>query len=530
MPGMTVRGNGAVRPERNVLFVIIDQLRADCISGALAGHVAMPHLRALAADAVSFANHFSVTNPCGPSRASILTGQYAMNHRAVRNGTPLAHDMPNLATEARKAGYLPRLYGYTDITPDPRRHDARDPELASYEGVLPGFVEALEMRLEESIPWRAHLRSAGYDVAGEDLYRPNGTRPDDPAIYAAEHSDTAFLTDKVIEELQVRPRGWFAHVTYIRPHAPLVAPAPYNKAVAARDVPAAYRPLDRDAEAAAHPFNRALLAHKTIADHVDGFPDLADSKENAAMLRAIYLGLAMEVDHHIGRILTYLSETGQYDNTLIVVTADHGEMLGDRHVWGKMTYYGEAYHTPLIIRDPEHPACFGTVVSDPTESVDIAPTLLDLIGQEVPDTMNGASLRPFLEGANPAGWRRYSFSELDFGDPVTPTAWQELLGLRAEEANLAVLRSASHVLVHFNGDLPPLLFERDGLREAREITNEPGSEKILLEMSRAMLNHRMAHADGRFARTMVTKDGPVRRPRGGYPVGLRLVEASCGVS
>ena len=87
----------------NILFVVIDQFRADCLTGVLADFVDLPNLQALRQDAVTFRNHYAVVNPCGPSRASMLTGQYAMNHRAVRNGTPLAHDTPTLGPEARKA-------------------------------------------------------------------------------------------------------------------------------------------------------------------------------------------------------------------------------------------------------------------------------------------------------------------------------------------------------------------------------------------------------------------------------------------
>ena len=100
---------------QNVLFILIDQLRADLLNGELAKHVDLPNLHALMADAVTFQRHFSVTNPCGPSRASILTGQYAMNHRSVRNGTPLRHDTPNLASEARKCGYQPLLFGLSMV-------------------------------------------------------------------------------------------------------------------------------------------------------------------------------------------------------------------------------------------------------------------------------------------------------------------------------------------------------------------------------------------------------------------------------
>lgn len=491
----------------NVLFVIIDQLRADCVFGALAGHVALPHLRALMADAVTFRRHFSVANPCGPSRASILTGQYAMNHRSTRNGTPLSGDLPNLATEVRKAGWLPLLYGYTDTTRDPRDLPPGDPMLKSYEQVMPGFVEAVEMRLEESWPWRAHLAAKGYDVPPyPDIFRPSGSRPDDPALYRAEDSDTAFLTDRALDEIRVRPEGWFVHLTYIRPHPPLVAPAPYNRMYDPARLPRPVTAGTAEAERARHPFIGPSHARNPIASTVEGFPDLPPTAENVQLLRAIYLGLATEVDHHLGRIVGHLKARGLYDRTLIVVTADHGEMLGDHHVWGKSTFYDAAWHTALVIRDPAAPVR-GTAVDLPTEAVDVTPTILDCLGLAVPDTMDGRSLAPFLRGAPPKDWRRYSFSELDFGDPVTPTSVQRALGLAAEEANLAILRGPDHTLVHFNGGLPPLLFDHRAGGELRDIAGEPSAAPVLLAMSRAMLDHRMRHAMGRFARTMVTAGG-----------------------
>lgn len=493
---------------KNVLFVIIDQLRADCVHGALASHVELPNLRALMRDGVSFRNHFSVTCPCGPSRASILTGQYAMNHRAVRNGTPLPHDKPNLARALRKGGYLPLLYGYTDISADPRVHDPDDPVLHSYEQVLPGFEEAVEMRLEESWPWRAHLLERGYAVPPyPDIFRPDGDRPDDPALYRAEDSDTAFLTDCVIRDLKARPPGWCMHVTYIRPHPPLVAPAPYNRMIDPDGLPPPTTGRDRESERAAHPFNGPALHDALFAGTVQGFPDLEETPENIAMLRAIYLGLAAEVDHHLGRLLAALRETGQYDDTLIVVTADHGEMLGDHHAWGKMSYHDAAYHTPLIIRDPDRPEGFGAAFDQPTESVDVAPTILDLLGLATPDTMDGVSLRPFLDGTAPGTWRGHSYSELDFADPVSPTRWQAALGLDCDAANLAILRTQDHALVQFAApDLPPILLDRRAA-PPRDISADPGAQPVLFELTQALLRHRMTHTEGMFARTKITKGG-----------------------
>ncbi|MEZ5777126.1 MAG: alkaline phosphatase family protein [Paracoccaceae bacterium] len=503
-------------PDRpNLLFVIIDQLRADCLHGALADHVDLPNLRALMGEAVSFRRHFSVANPCGPSRASILTGQYAMNHRSVRNGTPLCHDTPNLASEVRKAGYLPLLFGYTDTTPDPRSLPPGDPALRSYEQVMPGFQEAVEMRLEESLPWRADLISKGYDVPPyPDIFRPAGARPDDPALYRAEDSDTAFLTDATIRALTGRPEGWFAHLTYIRPHPPLVAPEPYNRMYDPASLPLPVRIATVDAERARHPFIALSHQRDNVASVVEGFAGLEPTDANVQTLRAIYLGLATEVDHHLGRVFGFLRETGQYDDTLIVVTADHGEMLGDHHAWGKSTFYDAAYHTPLIIRDPRNRSRASTVIDRPTESIDVIPTILDWLSLDVPQTMNGRSLMPFLAGRSPAGWREYSFSELDFGDPLTPTPTQKELGLDADQTNLAILRGSTHTLVHFNGGLPPLLFDHCRQGELANVAGEETSREALIGMYRAMMDHRMRHAASRFIRTMVTSDGVRTAPRG----------------
>ena len=167
----------------NILFIIIDQLRTDCVFGALGAHVGLPNIRGLAADAVRFDRHFSVTNPCGPSRASILTGQYAMNHRSIRNGTPLAHDTPNLATELRGAGYDPLLFGYTDTSQDPRAWPEGHPALTTYEYPMAGFRDIVEMRLEDSLPWRAHLLARGYPA--EDyakVYSPKAPEGRAPSL------------------------------------------------------------------------------------------------------------------------------------------------------------------------------------------------------------------------------------------------------------------------------------------------------------------------------------------------------------
>ncbi|MEO6469370.1 MAG: sulfatase-like hydrolase/transferase, partial [Acidimicrobiia bacterium] len=139
---------------RNVLYITVDQWRGECLGAA--GHpvVKTPNLDRLASEGVLFRRHYAQAAPCGPSRASLHTGQYLMNHRSVLNGTPLDARFTNVALEVRAAGYDPVLFGYTDALPDPRQLSAEDPRLRTYEGVLPGFRAVVDLP-EHARPWGA---------------------------------------------------------------------------------------------------------------------------------------------------------------------------------------------------------------------------------------------------------------------------------------------------------------------------------------------------------------------------------------
>ncbi len=448
-----------------------------------------------------------------------------MNHRSVRNGTPLARHHTNLALEARKAGREPLLFGYTDTALDPAGRHPADPDLATYEGLMPGFAEALRMRLETgSHAWLAHLKARGYELPADDLdlYRavdPDGRgRLDAPTLYRAEDSDTAFLTDETLKALSVRrAEDWFAHVCYIRPHPPLAAPAPWNALIDPEAVPLAGGRESVEAERAGHPFLDAYFAEPRETSLHVGFDGRLDRMPEAdrRTLRALYLGLAAEVDHHIGRLLAWLSESGQLDETLVIVTSDHGEMLGDRFMWGKASPFEPAWHVPLIVRDPRRRASAGAVVEAFTESIDLAPTILDWLGLAPPAAFDGRSLLPFLEGRTPADWRDHVFLELDFGDPLAPTALQRSLGLDLAEANLAILRERRFKYVHFNGGLPPMLFDLESdPGEINDLAADPGYAPELMRLARRMLDHRMAHAHHAHSLLKLTAAGVRSAPHG----------------
>jgi arylsulfatase A-like enzyme len=142
----------------NILLITADQWRGECL-GALGHIVKTPHLDALAEEATTFTRHHAACAPCSPARASLYTGQYQMNTRVVRNGTPLDARFDNIAKAARRGGYVPTLFGYTDTSPDPRGMEPTDPALQSYEGVLPG-MEVGQILPEDDGPWNRALRTS----------------------------------------------------------------------------------------------------------------------------------------------------------------------------------------------------------------------------------------------------------------------------------------------------------------------------------------------------------------------------------
>ncbi|HEY5302671.1 MAG TPA: sulfatase-like hydrolase/transferase [Acidimicrobiales bacterium] len=380
----------------NVLFITLDQFRAD--SYGAAGHplVATPTLDRLARGGVRLARHYSQAAPCSPGRAALYTGTYQMNNRVVANGSPLAHRFDNVARLARRGGYVPTLFGYTDQGLDPTQaRGVDDPRLDSYDGVLPGFV--LGHYLPESqATWVEYLRGLGYDVpfGWEPALRGESERP-------AEHSLTGFLTAKFLEWLDAQESGWFAHVSYLRPHPPYAAAGEYSTLYDPADVEMPISPVDASER---HPLHEIAL----------GVTASAAPREEEAMrhLRAQYYGMISEVDLHLGRIVQRLEQRGELNDTLIIVTSDHGDQLGDHGLIEKLGFFPQSYHILGLWCDPRSSDA-GRVVDGFTENVDIAPTLADALGLEIPAQFDGRVLTPLLRG-DAVEWRTSAHYEWDY--------------------------------------------------------------------------------------------------------------------
>lgn len=504
---------------KNVLLIVVDQWRGDTLP--MVGHplVQTPNIAALAADGVTFTRHYTQAVPCGPGRASLLTGQYMMNHRAVQNTIPLDARHTNIAFEVRKAGYEPALVGYTTTTPDPRVNPAEDPRFkvlgADMEGWRP--VGSWGLKMEAYFAW---LAAQGYALPDNpwEIWQPRDTLLGErgatasPSCIPASLSDTRWFTDRGLEYLRgTEKKPWFLHLGYWRPHPPFIAPEGYHDRYDPAQVPPPVRAASAVEEGEQHPLLKFYVENIQASSFFQNGTGLgsAMSEGEVRQMRATYYGLMTEIDDQLGRVFQYLKDSGQWDDTLIVLTSDHGEQLGDHHLLGKIGYFDQSYHIPMIIRDPSREAdgTRGTLVEHFTETIDTMPTLLEWLGQPVPRTCDGRSLLPFVrDGKAPADWRTEVHYEFDFRD-LFYSKPESALGLHMDECALAVVQDQDYKYVHFAA-LPPLFF--DLRRDPHQQVNQAGNPEYASQMlvyAQKMLDWRLRYADRTLTGYAASPDG-----------------------
>ena len=487
-------------PRRNVLFILADQFRADCLGHAGNPHVKTPHLDRLATEGVSFSACFNQTAPCGPSRMCIYTSRYMCSTRVVDNMTPLADPEENVAWHLSQAGYRPGLIGYNDYAIDPARLAQDDPRRAglAYDNVLPGF-ERVYYHEYDSDEYFAHLRIKGYaeELLSHRAIHAPAVPPQGPgehlpqhfpARYAKEDSECRFVTDKAIDFIRQRQAdvglGWVLSLNYIKPHPPNICCPPYHDMYDPEQLPGARRhPGELQP---GHPYLQGLA------------PDQLQDERHVREYRACYYGMISEVDDNIGLLIQALEETGQWDNTLIVFSSDHGEYLGDHYLTGKGHFYDSALNIPLIVRDPsrEADASRGRRLDHLVESIDISPTILDFLELEIPDRFQGRSLLGAWRSSPGYVPRSEIFHEFDYRmGPLRRDPQAD-----ADIHLLWVVRDHRYKYVQFaDVAMPPLLF--DLAVDAGEFDNlatSPIHSSTVVEYCQKLLRWRMRHEDQRM--------------------------------
>jgi arylsulfatase A-like enzyme len=481
----------------NVLFITLDQFRGDSYGAAGHPFVVTPALNRIANEGVRLERHYSQAAPCSPGRAALYTGMYQMNNRVVANGTPLTRGFDNLAFVGRRAGYDPTLFGYTDQGLDPASANGPDdPRLNYYDGILPGFSVGLYLP-ETQAGWVQYLREQGYDVEANwrPLLRGEPERP-------AKHSLSGFLTTRFLEWLGHQESGWFAHLSYLRPHPPYAAAGHFATMYDPADVELPIAPVGADER---HPLHEAALGWEPVSAPTD----------EAAMrhLKAQYYGMISEVDSQLARVVDAIVERGEWDDTLVVVTADHGEQLGDHGLLEKLGFFPQSYHIIGIWRDPR--ASRPASISRFTENVDLLPTLADALGVEQPVQCDGESLMPLIRGdATP--WRDWAHYEWD--------SRYMLLGPDGAAPNKGTL-AKRNLAVSLSDDLAFVQFG-DGSTRCFDLALDPtwrtectDIERVLLATKEQLL-WRQSHLRHDLTDMLLTPDRRGRWPSGEHIGGL----------
>ena len=491
---------------RNILFIMADQLRADYLSCAGHPHLETPNIDTLARRGVLFKRAYVQGPVCGSSRASFYTGRYVSSHGASYNNFPLRVDERTLGDYMRELGVRTALVGKTHMKANSAEMERLGIDPASPHGELiaqAGFEpyerdDGLhpDQSVKPDLRYNQYLREQGYDspnpwhefanaALGEDGELLSGwylRNAGYPARVREEHSETPYMTNRAMDFIkEAGDQPWCLHLSYIKPHWPYIAPAPYHDLYSREQILPANR---RDPERRTpHPVLGAFMRH-------DESQSFAEPQCRETVIPA-YMGLVKQIDDHLGRLFVFLKQHNRWDDTLIVFTSDHGDYLGDHWLGEKELFHEESVRIPLIIADPSAAAdaTRGTVSDMLVEAIDLIPTFIDLLGGEIPEhILEGRSLRPWLHGEAVNNWREAAISELDY---CTRPA-RRCLELQPQQARAIMACSQEWKYIEYLHFPPQLFHLRDDPAEQTDLGTDPAYAQIRFELKAQLYDWSMA--------------------------------------
>jgi len=386
--GKQAKLSGKGRP--HILLLMTDQHRFDALGSYGNPAIHTPHLDAIAKEGVLFTAAYTSTPSCTPARAALLTGLSPWHHGMLGYGRVARRYRTELPRTLRKAGYFTVGIGKMHWYPQRNFHGFHRMLLDESGRVeTPGFVSDYRRWFKKVAP---ELDPDATGLGWND-YRSR------PYALPEELHPTRWIADRAVEFIQEysRPQPFFLKVSFERPHSPYDPPQRFFDAYRDEDMPGPW----------ISPWAERFAAHPEPPP-----PGLWHGNLGLAQVRRSrrgYYGSVSFVDEQIGRILKALKDRGLYENTLILFLADHGDMLGDHHLWRKTYAYEGSSHIPMILRWPrtfglEHRR--GSQIAVPVEVRDVLPTLLDAAGALIPDHLDGRSLLELVR--NPAApWREW---------------------------------------------------------------------------------------------------------------------------
>ncbi|MFT4189267.1 MAG: choline-sulfatase [Aeromicrobium sp.] len=362
----------------NIVLIQADQLAAQALGAYGNSVVISPRLDRIADEGVVFDRAYCNSPLCAPSRASMMTGLLPSEIGAYDNGADFASSVPTFAHVLRGAGYRTALIG--------RMHFIGPDQLHGFEqrlttDVYPAGLDMVpdwELPPAERLPWyheASSVFSAGASVA---------------TVQRDFDDEVVFRTLRHLNDLARDPGDdpFLVVASFIHPHDPYEPPAEHW---------ALYDDVEIDDPRVAPVDFDDLDPHSQRLQQMSGFDQKVPDVEETRRARRAYYASVSYVDENVGRILDRLDALGLREDTVVIVTSDHGDLLGERGLWYKMSPFEQSSRVPLIVHAPERFAA--RRVDAPVSLIDLLPTLADLAGADAPET-SGRSLTEMLVGEN----------------------------------------------------------------------------------------------------------------------------------
>lgn len=392
----------------NIVLIMVDQMRGDCMG--FAGHpdVKTPYLDSLASEGIYYPNAYSACPTCVPARAVLHTGlsQRGCGKVGYEDRVDWNYGC-TMAGELTKAGYYTQCVGKMHVHPlrnylgfcnvelhDGYLHEYRYPEVAYSEN---------QLQADDYFYWLKNEKGISCDITDTGLDCNSWVAR--PWIYEEKYHPTNWATTRSIDFLRRRdPRQpFFLMTSYVRPHAPLDAPQYYFDLYKDRKLKP---PVSGDWDDIADWEQRGWNYHSQTGPK---------DEELIRQEMVGYYACITHLDHQIGRLMLALVEHKLMDNTVILFVSDHGDLMGDHHLCQKGLPYQGSIHVPMIISGPERLIGKRKQVDESlVELRDVMPTLLNIAGAEIPQTLEGKNMlggleREYLQGEHNYGEKSHQF-------------------------------------------------------------------------------------------------------------------------
>jgi choline-sulfatase len=447
----TTASSRGPRP-KNVLVLMSDQHHPRAMSCLGDPHVRTPNLDALVAGGTSFHSMYCSNPVCGPSRASFLTGLYTHHHRVVHNDVPWRADLQTVAHYFSRAGYLSAIIGKAHFA-DGQTHgfdyklDFNEwfqylgPKTQLYADELPttnggcGFPEVFS-EWEKGDPWAPTRKEASaiYSRTG----RPSPMPEEDHQESWVARESVRFIKN------YAGKRPLFLIASFLKPHNPFTPPPRFVDPDWQKNMllPDTYGKVD------------LASVPEYIRNRITNTEPLLKDPGNARLRLAMYNACISYMDHCVGQVMDALKAAGILDDTIVVYTADHGEMRGEHGLWDKFVFYESSAGVPCVVRAPGVTTA-GAVCQSPVSQVALVATLLDLCGLPVRSGLDEPSLVPFLR---------------DPGREQDRPVYSEFsIGGRSEKY---MIRDGDWKYCYYMGDIPELYNLREDPLEMKNLATK----------------------------------------------------------